>query len=201
MPFKIAEPRAGKLARVVGVEPSTSGVAARDFAAALRDIVGREAYEAGLARLPEEDRRRFVGANARSWVPLRITTAVTNAVAAEVGEDPEGLVDRAIRRATERTLTTVWRMLFRLTSTAALVKRLPTLWARSRNVGEVEVVEVGDDHGKIVLRGWPGRMPSRQARLFAVNLETALELLGRRDVTCHWKRTDDGAVYRLSWRR
>lgn len=183
------------------VEPSSSGIAVRHYAAAMRELVGDDVWQAALAELPEADRRQIVEATATSWVAMRITSAVTDAVAARIDEDPEELIDRVIRRSTAMSLTTVWRVLLRFTSTTALVARVPTLWARSRNVGVVEVLEAGRGFGKLVVKDWPGRMPQRQARLFAINLETALELTGRRDVRCHWKRTDDGAIYRLSWAR
>lgn len=180
-------------------EPSTSGTSARDLRWALTELCGAEAVEAGLATLPEEDRRIFEAAPARPWVPLRITTRAVDAIAEAAGEEPEGLADRAVRLATERTMTTVWRVLLRFTSNRALLQRTPLIYGRTRNVGRLSVTALEEGSAELVLSEWP-RIPPRQARLLAVNMETLLALAGRREVRCHWKRTDDGAIYRVMWR-
>lgn len=181
------------------VEPSTSGTAVRDLGWALGEIAGRERVQVALARLPREVREAFVHGPAMPWVPLRVTTAVVDAIAAEAGLDAEDLVDRAIRRSTERTLSTVWRVLLRFTSDKAILDRTPMMWERTRNVGRLEVVSLEPGCSVLKVEGWPG-MPQRHARILAINIETVLQCAGRECVRCHWKRTPDGAVYQTTWR-
>jgi hypothetical protein len=177
--------------------PSAAGIAVRDLRWALGEIAGEPALERALVRLPEEVRRPFLDAPAEPWVPLTVTSAVVDSVAAEIDECPEALVDRAIVMATERTLTTVLRVLLRFTTNKALLARIPGLYRRTRNVGELRVVSVDGGAAELVIEGWPD-VPARHARLVAVNTETILKLIGRKDPRVHFART--GARYRILWR-
>lgn len=101
--------------------------------------------------------------------------------------------------STERTLSTVWRVLLRFTSDEAILDRTPMMWERTRNVGRLELVSLEPGCSVLEVKGWPG-MPQRHARILAINIETVLRCAGREEVRCHWKRTADGAVYQTRWR-
>ena len=184
---------------MVKVVPSASGFAVRDLRWALEALCGAERVREALDALPSEVREPFLAAPAEPWVPLRVTTAVVDEVAARVGENPEALVDRAIARATERSLGTVLRVLLRFTSNRALLERIPSIYRRTRNVGEVRILRIEEGSGEIEIVGWPD-MPARHARLVAVNTETLLRCIGREDPRVHYKRTPDGARYQILWR-
>lgn len=179
--------------------PSTSGTAVRDLRWALEEIAGSDTVGRALDDLPGDARRAFVEATPLSWVPLTVTTQVVDRVAEQAGLDPERMVDQAIRMATTRTMKTLWRVLLRFVTDQALIQRTPLLYRRTRNVGKLEVVSIERGSAELRLSEWP-QIPARQARILAVNIETVLGLTGRRDVQCHFKRTEDGALYRITWR-
>lgn len=179
-------------------EPCTSGTAIRDLRWALEEVAGKEAVERALSATPEEQRREFLEATPLSWVPLRVSTPIIDRIADEAGLEPERMMDQAVRMATERTMKTIWRVMLRFVSDEALIQRTPVIYKRTRNVGKLEVVSIDTGSAEIRLSEWPN-MPSRQARILSVNIETVLTLTGRKNVKCHFKRTDDGALYRLTW--
>ena len=109
------------------------------------------------------------------------------------------MVDDVARRAVERTFKTVWRLLLRLTSDEALLKRASAIYARWRNTGQLSARIIEPGLAELRLTGWPG-VSDRQLRIIGISVQTAVVLAGGHDVRFDFEATRDGALYALRWR-
>lgn len=182
------------------VIPSISGIAALDFMHALEELVGAAAYARALERLKPELREQLVTVTAMSWVPNDTVNQLIDALSAESGTDPDQLIEQAIRSAVNRTFKTVWRMFLKLTSDEALIKRTPMIYARGRNIGELNSRIIAPGHAEVLLTGWPADVHERTLFSIGIGVQCVVDMSGRKDVRMSYKRTPDGARYELTWR-
>jgi hypothetical protein len=182
-----------------GVVPSASGISVLDLRAALEEIAGKEVVASALASLPPEARNEFVEITALSWVPLTTVSRVVDAVAAGAHKNPERLIDEAVRRAVERTFKTVWRVMLRFTTDAALIARTPVVYSLSRNVGRLTARMVSPGRAEVTLSDWPGVSP-RHVRTLGISIVTVVTLASRKEAGVTSTPTADGAVFHLTWR-
>jgi len=178
--------------------PSTAGTSVLDLLKSYEEIVGPDVLAAAREKLPAEIRAELDAMTSLSWMPVTSVARVVDQIAAEAKADPEALLDRAVRLATKRTLTTVWRALLKLTTDAALIARTPIFYSKSRNVGRLHARLVARRRAELTLTEWPS-ISQRHRRTLAISIETIVTLAGRRDVEVSWEPTADGAVYRLTW--
>jgi hypothetical protein len=181
------------------IVPSASGISVLDLRAALEEIVGAEVVGAALASLPSQTRSEFVDITALSWVPLATVTRVVDAVAAAARKNPERLIDDAVRRAVERTFKTVWRVMLRFTTDAALIARTPVVYSMSRNIGRLTSRMLAPGKAVVTLNDWPG-VSARHVRTLGISIVTVVTLAGRKDVNVTSTPSADGAVFHLTWR-
>jgi hypothetical protein len=182
-----------------GVVPSASGISALDLRAALEEIVGKEVMAQALGALPAETRSEFIDITALSWVPFATITRVVDAIATASRKNPEKLIDEAVRRSTERTFKTVWRVMLRFTTDAALIARTPVVYSLSRNVGRLTARIKSPGKSEITLADWPG-VSARQVRTLGISISTVLTLAGRKEVALTSTPTADGALFHLTWK-
>jgi hypothetical protein len=175
-----------------------AGTAVLDLLDAYREIAGAEAVGRAIAALPDDLRGRVVGLTRLSWLAVADMTVVSDAVAQAAGRDVEQLVDEAGRLATERSFKKIWRVMLRLTSDAALIARTPSMYALSRNVGKLGARVVRPGVAELTLTGWPD-VTDRHLRTLGISISRVVELTGRRNPAFQVRRTDDGAVYTLTW--
>ena len=170
-----------------------------DLRAAYTEMLGAEAVARAEANLPEQDSRLFRELSPFSWVPIRkVMKPWVEALGEEDRQTADELFDEAVRIATRRTLTTVWRVMLRLTSVEAIVKRTSTLHRRSRNVGQLVATPLGEREVIVELTEYPDPT-DRQVRSLAISIATVLELTGRSGVDVSYVRRSDGARYRVRW--
>lgn len=179
-------------------EAKTAGAGIVVMRGLVEELVGAAVLGRVVASLPRAVGDEWSTATSLSWVRVDTTAAVIDAVAAATGRDPDALFDDLVRRTTEKTFRTIWRVLLGLASDAALVSRTPGIYARTRSVGRLgaELLEPGQ--ARLVLTGWPG-ITERSIRAVGIGVEVVLGLTGRRGVRWKWVRTEDGAVLRLAW--
>jgi hypothetical protein len=187
------------MATVEQVVPSVSGIAALDLLKAFEEIVGLEAVERAHAAMPAELLTELDSITALSWVANNTLTSVIDQIALSAGREVEALLDQAIRRSTERTFKTVWRMFLRLTSDEALIKRTPMIYSRSRNTGQLSARIVSPGCAELMLNGWPD-VSDRHLRGIGISIETVVGLSGRHEVRMSFVRTAGGGRYELRWR-
>lgn len=180
------------------VVPSNSGTSVLDLLAALEEALGRDVVAAAFKKLPDGVRERFEQITPLTWVPVAALGVAIDQIAREANVDATAMLDAATRRATERTIKTVWRLMLRLTSDEALLARTPLYYAKSRNVGRLAGRVVAPGRAELVLSEWPG-VSARHARALGISIETVVKLAGRKGVTMAWEPTRDGAHYRLTW--
>ena len=180
------------------ITPCISGIATLDVLQALEDLVGADACAAARRTLAAELRDELAAITALSWVKTTTLSDVIDAIAKHAGREPEALLDEAVRRAVDRTFKTVWRTFLRFTSDEAMVKRTPMIYARSRNVGQLNARMVEPGHAELLLTDWPD-VSERQMRSIGVGIERVVHLAGRRDVHMDCARTAEGARYELRW--
>jgi hypothetical protein len=104
-----------------------------------------------------------------------------------------------VRRAAERSLKTVWRVLLHFTSDEALISRSQTLYARSRSVGQVSARLIAPGHAELTLRGRPNG-PSRTIRALAISTEVLLRMTGRKQVVTTADERPGGGIVIARWR-
>jgi len=181
------------------VVPSASGISVLDLRAALEEIVGKDVVIRGLASLPAETRGEFVDITALSWVPLATITRVVDAIAIAGQKNPERLIDEAVKRAVERTFKTVWRVMLRFTTDAALIARTPVVYSMSRNIGRLTSRMISPGKSEVTLSDWAG-VSARHVRTLGISIATVVTLAGRKEVGVVSTPTADGAVFTLTWR-
>jgi hypothetical protein len=179
--------------------PRLSAQSARDVRWALEQTLGFEVVTRALASVPESVRLAYAEPSPMSWVPYDAVVTCHSAIAREAGTTMEEMLERAVPLAVERAFRTVWRVLLRFTTDAALIARTPLLYTRTRSKGTMSarVIEPGRAVAELV--GWPA-MPPRDVRAIALSIETLLRLAHRRDVRVDGAVTADGARYVIHWR-
>jgi len=179
---------------------SNSGTSFLDLLAAYEELVGKDVVDAARAKLSLDAQREIEVVTPLSWVPVAIVGDLIDRVAEEAGQDAEVLLDRAVRRATQRTLATVWRVMLRFTSDDALVARTPLFYAKSRNKGRLLARKTAPGRAEIELVDWPD-VSARHIRTIAISIATVVEAAGRGKVDIAWLPSRGGATYHVSWAR
>lgn len=178
--------------------PSVSGLSMGHFRDAVATIYGADVTRRGVATLAPDERLLVEQASAHAWIPMTILTEVVNAWAAAAGVDPDVLTEACVRLGVRTSFATVWRLLLRVTTDDVMIARTPTIYARTRNIGELRAEMRLPGLARLTLTGWPNPT-DRQLFSLVVGLEEVLEITGRRNARTNYRRTPDGAVFDLSW--
>jgi len=174
--------------------PSVSGALACGLRDAVLEVAGKDKIASALSRVPPAERRSYEGMTPIGWVPIETMEVVFTAFADELGTTVSELHARIARVSIERTMRTLWRMLLRVTTDAALVSRTPSIFAKSYNRGRLEASIPVHGRAEIRLLDWPNA-PEWPVRATRIGIETALRLGGRKSVRVTCVRTDVGADY------
>lgn len=178
-------------------EPCIGGTAVVDQRRALQAMLGETGYANVLADVPEAHRTSYEHALATSWVPVDAVNAVIEAAATRAQRPLLDFHRDLVVASTTSTFRTVWRVLLRMTTDGAIVKRAPMIWRKMFNVGAV-TARAAPGHGHITMTGWR-EIPEMHILGFEVGSCTIMELAGRRNVHSRRLRTRDGAVVHLYW--
>lgn len=179
--------------------PMLAGQSARDMMWALEQTLGREVVAAGLARVPEAERRAYADATPLEWVPYETVVTVHQAIAVAGQTTMEAMIEEAVPFAVRRSFKTVWRLFLRFTSDEALIKRTPLIYARSRSRGAMEARVLEPGKAVAEVRGWSG-IPPRDVLALSVGIRELLKIAGRDEVIVRGKATPDGARFDIRWR-
>ncbi len=168
------------------------------FRIAVGELWGEEVVRRGLATLDPESRLSVEQAAALLWVPIEVQARAIDAWTAAAGVEFEELVDRAVRRSTQRNMSTVLRAFVRFTSDAAIMARAPLLYSKIRNAGKLTTDYRGPGVARAYLTEWQGGTDKQMFSL-SISIEALLEVAGRDHARCKFKRTSDGAMFDVTW--
>lgn len=180
-------------------EPKLSGQAVLDTRWAFERVIGLEAMERARATVKASARDAYEQATALTWVPYSAIRLVHEAYAREVGRDVDELLAEVVPLSAERSLTTVWRPLLRVTSDDALLARLASMYARSRTRGTMSGRMLGRGAALVEVTDWAS-LPERDVQPIALSIAAYLRLTGRESATVRASRTATGVQFRLTWR-
>jgi hypothetical protein len=133
-----------------------------------------------------------------SWIRVSTADAALSAVAREAGRDPLRFQAEVARVGVEKTLGTVWRVLLRLVTDEALVKRTPLLHSKTYDTGRMTARIAQPGRAEIALDDWP-EVPEIDIIAIAAGVEAVLRAAGRREVRVRHERTRSGAFYVATW--
>jgi hypothetical protein len=159
-----------------------------------RELIGTEAYERALGSVPMEMAAEYRRATSLTWVPLRIVEPVIMAMGGASGRDPFDLQDEVGRITVERSLRTIWRIFLRLTSTEAILSRMPVIYGKSYNRGRIVTHPPANGELLIELQDWP-TAPMHILRTTRVGIETTLRAAGRSHAVVTMERSSRSASY------
>jgi len=180
--------------------PRMSGAIVVEHRKLFAERFGNEKVARALARLPREQHDEFVHALPSTWLRLETVEAVYFAMAEELEREVAAVHLEIGRLAIERTLRTVWRLLLRFTTDAALIARTPVIFGRSFDRGHLSSVIDRPGHAWLTLAGWPG-LTDFPIRSVCNGTATVLHLAGRSDTHAEIvERRPDGALIGAHWR-
>ena len=159
-----------------------------------REIIGAAAYEQALDAVPLELAAEYRRATSLTWVPLRVVEPVIFAMGGASGRDALDLQDEVARVTVERSLRSIWRVFLRLTSTEAILSRMPVIYGKSYNRGRLVAHAPQGDEMIVELVDWASA-PAHIVRTTRVGIETTLRSAGRSHAHVQMERTPRGASY------
>lgn len=177
-----------------------SGAVMTDQFHVMREMVGDEAMEKALLRLSDDDAHECQTLTAVGWYRCDAVTNYLFAVADEVGRSRDAFYDEVVQEGVRRTFNSIWRILLRITTDAAIVKRVPMIYSKTYDNGAMTARIPEPGRGEAIVTGWPD-IPSCEIRALAVATRTVMEVAGRQNVVARWERTGDGARLMVSWMR
>ncbi len=179
--------------------PCIAGTIVQNHLKILSERFGESRIQAALDTLPEGAREALRMARPMSWLPVADFDAFYSAISSELGTMPSKLQQETASAALEQNLRTVWRMMLKLTSDSALIKRTPMLFSKVYNTGQLESTILEKGKARVTLSKWP-HITAFPIRSLATGIETVLRVAGRNDVRVEPKETQDGASFTVYWR-
>jgi hypothetical protein len=161
-------------------------------------LAGEEVVRRVIAGLPAEQREEYEGISLLSWCRHSTATEVTVRVGQAIGKRPEVFQAEVVRAGVERTIAGPWRVLLRLASDEALVKRTALLYSKTCDRGRLTAEPLGPGHVQLTLSEWPDA-PDLAIVALAAGVEAVLRSVGRK-ATVTWARKPPNVVFEV-WAR
>jgi hypothetical protein len=180
-------------------DPSVSGALACGLRDSVTELVGGHVAAHALSRLAPDLRGIYQTMVPVGWIPISTMEAAFAAIAAEIETPLAELHVRAARLTIERTMRTIWRVLLRVTTDAALVSRTPLIYARSYNRGRLEAHITASGRAEALLLDWPD-VPDWTLRGTRIGIDVGMNVAGRHGVRVDCSRTSSGASFVVTWR-
>jgi hypothetical protein len=172
---------APKSARTMPNEIRMSGALVERHRHALEALLTPQRVERALSRLSGEQRDEFVQASTLSWVRIPTLESAFRELAREASRDPSELQVEVVKRSVEANVRGIWRIFLRLTTIDSLVSRLPRIYGRAFDGGEVVIDSIEAGGAQFHVAGWPD-MPAYARRGLAAGTEAALAVAGLQNV-------------------
>lgn len=144
----------------------------------VREIADEAALAGVLGRLSPVHRETLeAGVLPSAWVPFALFTELNVAIDAQLGAGDLALVREMGRYSARANLPTIYRIFLRMGSVHFLLRKASRLWQVHYDSGELEHEELGEDAGRLHIRGFAE--PHRAHCLSVLGwVEGAIELTG-----------------------
>ena len=159
----------------------------------LGEIAGAEVLERVIRELPEDQRTEYEGLSLLSWCRHTTATEVVVRVGHALGRRPEAFQAEVVRAGVERLFGGIWKVLLRLSSDEALIKRSALLYSKACDRGRLAAESVDPGHVKLTLTEWPD-IPDLAIIALAAGIESVLRVVGRKAVI-KFERERDAVVF------
>jgi hypothetical protein len=159
-------------------------------------ILGKAVIDQARAALSPKARAELEALLPVSWCSLTTATEIHFAVADAAQLDPVAWHRRLVRVGMERTFTTFWRVMMRLTSVEAMIKRAAIVYAKSYDRGAATARLVEPGLVEFVISGWP-HIPDFEVDAVCSGIEAMIRISGRTSVSIESTRLDDGARFAI----
>ncbi|MEM9071631.1 MAG: hypothetical protein AAGE52_24195 [Myxococcota bacterium] len=180
-------------------DPRANGALIAKEREALENLVGPDTVSRALGKLPNDVREAYESITPLTRIPTDYVEQVYYMVADEAGRDALELHREVVRVGVEGALRTIWRVLLRFTSDAAIVRRTPLFFSRGLSQGTLTSQMLNPGHAEIRLEGWPD-VSAMQINGITAATQTVLECAGRNGVELDYDRTLDGCRIVARWR-
>jgi len=180
------------------IEPQLSGAILLDQISVLRERYGQAKIDAAIAALDPQDRAELSGLLAMSWCRAELAMRFKNALAKVVDVPPLELQRFVSSAGIERTVKGVWRFLLKQLWDDALMRRVPMIYSRTFNHGDLRAEDVTSRGARFVLSGWP-TIPDYDAHGLSYGIESVLNVAGRARPKVVWKREAAEVVFTATW--
>jgi len=152
-----------------------AGVLLLDQKKLAEKLLGADVIRRALEAMPAESRAELEALLPMSWVSIGAAQDFHVAVAEVIGEDPKAWHRRLTRLGLESTFNGLWRMLVRLASVEAIVKRATVVYARSYDRGKLEASVAPPGRIRATLTEWPD-IPDFELDAIVSGIEAALHI-------------------------
>ena len=179
--------------------PCLSGAVFLNNLKVFRERFGDDVVARAIDGLTEAQRAEVDAAVSAAWLRAETIDATYVAICKEADVNLRKTYGEVVRAGVQKTLRSVWKLLLRLTTDAALLARTPAIYERGHSVGKLrsEIRRPGD--ARIWLTDWPDASDLRLQGV-AYGIWATLEVAGRSDIDVTWDRTPDGAEYYARWK-
>ena len=151
----------------------------------LKESFGEQGIDKIAERLGTEDRERLkMPILPSAWLPISFMLAVMRAARSEFGNMMPDLYVRMGRASADYSLSTVYSMIFKVSSTQWIISRAAAVYANYYDTGKMSVVENGTGFAMLELNGAEEPAPELCDRLVGW-CERVLEHCG-----AHWVKVD-----------
>lgn len=176
-------------------EPMMRGSTFLGLYEALNAIYGPEGTADVTRRLPTDVAEAIAAGNiyARTWVPERFVTAITEATFAGPARQDMPELLTWVERANEMGFGRVQRLLLRISSPGRIFKSLEGLWPDVHTHGAVESKSEGKSVS-VLLRDFPPLDHPLMAEVYGAALRNIVVLTGARNVRSSHKVTGPTSV-------
>jgi len=179
-------------------EPQLSGAILLDQIRVLTERYGQANIDAAMAALGPTDRREIEDLLAMSWCRAELAMRFKNELARVVDVPPLELQRFVSSAGIERTVKGVWRFLLKQLWDDALMRRVPMIYSRTFDRGNLRAEQITHTGTRLVLTGWPS-IPDYDAHGLAFGMESILSLAGRTQVRVSWKRSGEEIWFIAMW--
>ena len=150
----------------------------------LSELAGEELLASVIRDLPEDQRQEYEGLTLLSWCRHTTATEVVVRVGAALGKRPEVFQAEVVRAGVERLFGGIWKVLLRLSSDEALIKRSALLYSKACDRGRMAAESLGPGHVKLTLSEWPD-IPDLGIIALGAGIESVLRVVGRKAIITH----------------